>query len=67
MATIEADVLPRYSVLPRFLGFLALQSELGTRSEIVIITLPVTAGVIAPASPAITSLALPVAAEATVS
>jgi hypothetical protein len=26
-------------VLPRFLGFLALQSELGTRSEIVIITL----------------------------
>ncbi len=32
---IQEDVLPRFSQLPHFLGFVALQSELGPRPEIV--------------------------------
>lgn len=39
MAAIEAEVLPRYSALPHFLGFVALQSELGPRPEIVLISM----------------------------
>ena len=39
ISAIESDVLPRYSVLAHFLGFIALKSELGPRSEIVVITL----------------------------
>jgi len=32
---IQEDVLPRFSQLPHFLGFVALQSELSPRPEIV--------------------------------
>ena len=32
---VQEDVLPRFSVLPHFLGFVALQSEVGPRPEIV--------------------------------
>lgn len=32
---IQDDVLPRFSQLPHFLGFVALQSELGPRPEVV--------------------------------
>ncbi len=32
---VQEDVLPRFSQLPHFLGFVALQSELGPRPEIV--------------------------------
>jgi hypothetical protein len=39
LATIESEVLPRYSVFPHFLGFVALRSETGPRLEVVIITL----------------------------
>jgi len=39
MTAIDANVLPRYSLLPHFFGFVALESELGPRPEIVIISL----------------------------
>jgi hypothetical protein len=39
MRTIETVVLPLYSARPHFPGFIALQSELGTRPEIVVISL----------------------------
>ena len=39
MTTIDKEVLPRFKVLPHFLGLSALQSALGTRSEIVVVSL----------------------------
>lgn len=39
MTTIDKEVLPRFEALPHFLGFSALQSALGTRSEIVVFSL----------------------------
>lgn len=35
VSTIDEQVLPRFSALPHFLGFVALQSESGPRSEVV--------------------------------
>jgi len=35
---VQDDVLPRFSQLPHFLGFVALQSELSPRPEIVAIS-----------------------------
>ena len=39
MTTIDKEVLPRFKVLPHFLGLSALQSALGTRSEVVVVSL----------------------------
>jgi hypothetical protein len=39
VTTIESEILPAYSARPHFLGFLALQSELGSRPEVVVISL----------------------------
>jgi hypothetical protein len=38
MSAIANDVLPRFSQLPHFLGFVALQSESGPRREIVVMS-----------------------------
>lgn len=35
MSAVDEEVLPRFSQIPHFLGFVALQSELGPRPEIV--------------------------------
>ncbi len=39
MTNIDAEVLPRFLVLPHFLGLVALQSPLGTRAEVVVMSL----------------------------
>lgn len=39
VTAIETEVLPFYSSRPHFLGFLALEAELGPRPEVVVITL----------------------------
>jgi hypothetical protein len=35
---VQEDVLPRFSQLPHFLGFVALRSELGPRPEILVMS-----------------------------